>query len=495
VAKILVADDNSSVQKTVALALAELGVEVVSVNNGEAAVRKLADFSPDLVLADIFMPVRSGYEVCEHVKKDPRFAHVPVILLVGAFDPFDEREAQRVGADGILKKPFVPPNPLITMVKTLLDRTMSQQMVGVSAPKTSEAVPERSGADDVGEGHAPIPEISEETQSQEFPELAGGRVAFGEGERPVAFGHWLETPGVQTAVSDTGDTGPVTGEQILTNSRDATLGEPIFWRNDSPGVETEISQSANSTAEVDMPTRKQGEVPPPQHGDVPVLQPVEPLELIREEQDDTLPSVVDSGSVVLDQAAQASLNVEAAKPSELAANPMDWLATAPTVGSDEAPEMPPGRNELIADSTGTIESLEPSEHFELAVQPSMHNSDEATVQTAPPSTQTPEDTARSVPRHDSTELTANLDASASELEKQQITADAQPSPQPPPQAPEVSQAVMAHPSQSPAPDPALVEAVVQRVLDRLRPQVIDIITREFLRPVVLALVQREIEKL
>src|SRR3977135_1434154 len=95
VAKILVADDNSNVQKTVALALAELGVERVSVNNGEAAVRKLADFSPDLVLADIFMPVRNGYEVCEYVKKDPRFAHVPVVFLGGAFGPLDARGDKR----------------------------------------------------------------------------------------------------------------------------------------------------------------------------------------------------------------------------------------------------------------------------------------------------------------------------------------------------------------------------------------------------------------
>src|SRR5882724_8323199 len=122
VAKILVADDNSNVQKTMALALADLGVEVISVNNGEAAVRKLAEISPDLVLADVFMPVRNGYEVCEFVKKDSRFAHVPVILLVGAFDPLDEKEARRVGADGVLKKPFVPPDPLIAMVMSALEK-------------------------------------------------------------------------------------------------------------------------------------------------------------------------------------------------------------------------------------------------------------------------------------------------------------------------------------------------------------------------------------
>src|SRR6202140_2235617 len=140
VAKILIADDNSSVQKTVALALANLGVDVVSVNNGEAAVRKLSDFVPDLVLADIFMPVRNGYEVCEYVKKDARFSRIPVVLLVGAFDPLDEREAQRVGADAILKKPFVPPEPLITMVKTLLERSIGERLVAVSVSNTPVAM-------------------------------------------------------------------------------------------------------------------------------------------------------------------------------------------------------------------------------------------------------------------------------------------------------------------------------------------------------------------
>jgi CheY-like chemotaxis protein len=153
VAKILVADDNSNVQKTVALALAELGVEVVAVNNGDAAVRKLADVSPDLVLADIFMPVRNGYEVCEFVKKDSRFSHVPVVLLVGAFDPLDEPEAQRVGADGILKKPFVPPDPLIAMVKTLLDRTAGDRLVAVAISKPAVSVQAKAGGVATKEEH------------------------------------------------------------------------------------------------------------------------------------------------------------------------------------------------------------------------------------------------------------------------------------------------------------------------------------------------------
>jgi CheY-like chemotaxis protein len=124
VPKILIADDNSNIQKMVALAFEDHKIEVIAVGNGEAAVKKLPDVKPDLILADVFMPVRNGYEVCEFVKKDARFSSIPVILLVGAFDPLDEAEAKRVAADGVLKKPFVPPDPLITLVMGLLSKVM-----------------------------------------------------------------------------------------------------------------------------------------------------------------------------------------------------------------------------------------------------------------------------------------------------------------------------------------------------------------------------------
>src|ERR1700694_1170060 len=139
VAKILVADDNSNIQRSVGLALKDQGIDVVAVGNGEAAVRKISDIRPDLVLADVFMPVRNGYEVCQYVKSDSTLAHIPVILLVGAFDPLDEQEAQRVGADGVLKKPFVPPDPLISMVKSALIR--AGVPLGPSAASLEKAPP------------------------------------------------------------------------------------------------------------------------------------------------------------------------------------------------------------------------------------------------------------------------------------------------------------------------------------------------------------------
>lgn len=137
--KILIADDNSNVQKTVASVFQERGVQVVSVGNGEAAVRRIPDLDPDLVLADIFMPVRNGYEVCEFVKKDKRFSHIPVILLVGAFDPLDEKEARRAGADGILKKPFVPPDALIAMVMSALEKSPRAAAELAKAKEAKEA--------------------------------------------------------------------------------------------------------------------------------------------------------------------------------------------------------------------------------------------------------------------------------------------------------------------------------------------------------------------
>src|SRR6267143_4425585 len=207
VARILVADDNSNIQRMVGLALKDQGIDVVAVGNGEAAVRKISDIVPDLVLADVFMPVRNGYEVCQYVKTDPKLSHIPVILLVGAFDPLDEQEAQRVGADGVLKKPFVPPDPLISMVKSALQRAgVAQGNAG--AAKTP--VPEVLKATDLLTPSVasvptvesfPLPMPSHEPaiaplEQESFVDEVAERpepVRIDSGSQPVAFGSLLET--------------------------------------------------------------------------------------------------------------------------------------------------------------------------------------------------------------------------------------------------------------------------------------------------------------
>jgi len=71
-----------------------------------AGAARLADVDPDVILADVFLPGKSGFELCRHVKAEPRFKHVRVVLTAGLLEPFDEDEARRAGCDAILKKPF-----------------------------------------------------------------------------------------------------------------------------------------------------------------------------------------------------------------------------------------------------------------------------------------------------------------------------------------------------------------------------------------------------
>jgi CheY-like chemotaxis protein len=197
VAKILVADDNSNIQKMVILALKDQGIEVVAVGNGEAAVRKIADIKPDLVLADIFMPVRNGYEVCKFVKDDSALSHIPVILLVGAFDPLDEQEAQRVGADGVLKKPFVPPDPLISMVKAALARAGVSLGAPASTPPPPMPVAAKPQPPPVARIVPPEPASLQERQDDlgtpVFSVPRPSPLTIATSAQPLAFGSLLET--------------------------------------------------------------------------------------------------------------------------------------------------------------------------------------------------------------------------------------------------------------------------------------------------------------
>jgi CheY-like chemotaxis protein len=104
--RILLADDSPHAQRMGERILREEGFEVVSLTDGDAALQRLADVDPDLILADVFLPAKSGMEICRHVKNDPRLRHVRVVLTAGLLEPFDEEEAKRAGCDAILKKPF-----------------------------------------------------------------------------------------------------------------------------------------------------------------------------------------------------------------------------------------------------------------------------------------------------------------------------------------------------------------------------------------------------
>ncbi len=115
---ILIADDSPIIQRKAQRILQDEGFEVQTVSNGVAAVKKLPVMQPALVLADVSMPGKDGYEVCEFVKTSAGLRHVPVLLVGSDLEPYDEQRGARVRADGIIKKPFTP-HDLIDIVRRL----------------------------------------------------------------------------------------------------------------------------------------------------------------------------------------------------------------------------------------------------------------------------------------------------------------------------------------------------------------------------------------
>ena len=141
--KILLADDSVTAQNMGRRILSEAGYEVVTVNNGSAALKKLAELSPDLVILDIYMPGYGGIEVCQRIKENLETSNIPVLLTVGKLEPFKAEEARRVRADAHLVKPFEATELLAALTK-LEDKMVPRPAagpVGKSAKsKASDAV-------------------------------------------------------------------------------------------------------------------------------------------------------------------------------------------------------------------------------------------------------------------------------------------------------------------------------------------------------------------
>lgn len=140
--KLLLADDSITIQKVVALTFADEGVEVVTVSDGQEAIEQLKVITPDIVLADVFMPQVNGYEVCRYIKQNAKLKHIPVMLLIGSFEPFDEAEARRAGADDILTKPFQSIRRLIDKVGGLVGSKPAAEATTAELPHVEEEAPE-----------------------------------------------------------------------------------------------------------------------------------------------------------------------------------------------------------------------------------------------------------------------------------------------------------------------------------------------------------------
>jgi len=141
--KILLADDSITIQKVISITFASENYELIIVGDGESAIKRAKEARPDLILADVAMPGKNGYEVCEAVKNDPSLSSTPVLLLAGTFEPLDRPEAERVGADDSIVKPFES-QQLLNKVADLLagaSRRESAPAAKLSAPPAPPVPP------------------------------------------------------------------------------------------------------------------------------------------------------------------------------------------------------------------------------------------------------------------------------------------------------------------------------------------------------------------
>lgn len=320
--RILVADDNTNIQKMVALAFHDRGIDVTAVGNGEAAVRRLPDLNPDLILADIFMPVRNGYELCEWVKKDEKFAHIPVILLVGAFDPLDEKEARRVGADGVLKKPFIPPDPLIAMVTAALEKQSKLPVETVAVKQTAPPIPPPPLA------AVPVPARVEATPAPEYPEPsvddASLAYGFGSGRRALDEEDAGE-PAAPLAPKAEG------GQEVEEEFEGASTTKD--WRRSAMEFEIpeETSRRPAFSSDEDMGSSFPSEADvPPRH--VPIPEPVKGIEAVAQKAPE--PALSISWPLV----AKAEAENEAAPAQPLQQAPETEIQEAPAVEAQTEPE-------------------------------------------------------------------------------------------------------------------------------------------------------------
>jgi CheY-like chemotaxis protein len=165
---LLLADDSLTVRRVIEQTFADEPIDVVTVADGAAALVRLGANPPDVLLADIGMPEPDGYELALHVRRTPALAHIPVILLTGAFDPVDHARARDAGCAGVLVKPF-DPQMLIGRVRQLLEARRPPAAALVNDPAVQDTATEADvqPPDSERSMPLPIPTLSAESKAAE----------------------------------------------------------------------------------------------------------------------------------------------------------------------------------------------------------------------------------------------------------------------------------------------------------------------------------------
>jgi len=157
--RILLADDSPHAQRMGERILSEEGFEVVSITDGETVLIRLADVDPDVILVDVFLPGKTGYDICRYIKGHPRHQHTRVVLTAGTLEPLDEEEARIAGADGVVKKPFEA-SAVMDLIKPLAEAAESARGTAIVPDEPVGRTPWSAGDPPVA--HPPAPEFDPE---------------------------------------------------------------------------------------------------------------------------------------------------------------------------------------------------------------------------------------------------------------------------------------------------------------------------------------------
>ena len=263
--KLLLADDSITIQKVIQITFAHEDYDLTITDNGDAALAKAQELKPDLVMADVYMPGKNGYELTAAIRQDPDLQNTPVLLLAGSFEPFDEEKARNCRANAWIEKPFESQN-LIDKVSDLLNS---------SPPPASEtqtvAVPESAPQGFTLEDFEQPP--TTEQEAAEVSEDAFGDISFAE-----------ETPAVAPAVDDWSDVfvepevvRPAVQEAYTLDDEAAKdVAEDFSFAEPEP-VAVEAQVSLAEGADLDALDTTEGEIIPLDEGDIIGEEDLEPV--------------------------------------------------------------------------------------------------------------------------------------------------------------------------------------------------------------------------
>lgn len=253
---LLLADDSVTIRRVVELTFADEDIRVIAVSSGDQAIASMRHTPPDIVLADVGMPDGNGYDVARHIRRTPALAHIPVLLLTGAFESIDRVLALEAGCEDVVTKPFAP-HVLVQRVRELLDSTSGEPplaSVDVLAERVRELLdasgePRRSALEAVEpSGSRPTKVARLDDYFEELDQALAARV--GEGLPATADpGPAVASPDLVPAAGSVRVVAPLAGafSALLAAEQDAASPDPFAdWLPDEP-VPAPISEEVIDT--------------------------------------------------------------------------------------------------------------------------------------------------------------------------------------------------------------------------------------------------------